>query len=385
MTTYGDGTVERLPSGKFRARVYEGKRLRSLGTRATEDEAKRLLDAAREWRRTGGGAHQTVAQYGALVIERWRQEGKRSWRSDLSRWHRWVADPVVCAWALDPIDAVTRSDARTFARGLLAMESCRRAAVSNQQIKHIVNLARRVFFVALDEDELIERNPFDQLDVPQRPESDADHWTALTLAELDAIRHCKTLTFEQQCAFLLASYSGLRQGELAALRWNDVHLDVVDPHLWVCRSWSDPTTKTGRSRRVDLIPLAREALLVWRQRGDRVRGPWVWGCLYARGYDWGWAQKVDLGHGVCYLGAKRELGIARMVWFHHLRDTCASHLLTGSWGRAWTVAEVAALLGHTSTWVTERYARLLPGALAKAAAATTLSTRLSTALEGDQG
>lgn len=38
--------------------------------------------------------------------------------------------------------------------------------------------------------------------------------------------------------------------------------------------------------------------------------------------------------------------------------------------RAWSVGEVAAMLGHTSTWVTERYARILPGALAKAAAAT---------------
>lgn len=355
---YGTGVIERLPSGRVRVRIPDGHgKYKSLGTFDTEAEAKVRLDAGHIVK-ASNPVTQSVADYGELVIMRWRGAGKRTWNTDLSRWKRWVAKRA--EWANDSIDQVTRADAKSFARELLGEE------ISNQTVKHVVNLARGVFHEAFDVDELIERNPFEGVEVPQRAETDDDHWTALSLQEIEQLRTCATFTSEQRTAFLLAVYTGLRQGELAALEWSDVNLDG-SPHLWVRRSWNTPTTKTSTSRRVDLIPVAAELLREWRDT-RRVRSKYVWGCLYTRGYDWGWALKKT--KDVCYLGAKREAGIVRRVWFHHLRDTCASHLLTGSWGRAWSIAEVAQLLGHTSTWVTERYARIMPGALARAAAET---------------
>lgn len=59
-----------------------------------------------------------------------------------------------------------------------------------------------------------------------------------------------------------------------------------------------------------------------------------------------------------------------MVW-HSLRHTCASMLVSGVWGRRWTLQEVAELLGHRSVSTTERYAHLAEGTIARAARETT--------------
>lgn len=51
--------------------------------------------------------------------------------------------------------------------------------------------------------------------------------------------------------------------------------------------------------------------------------------------------------------------------FHDFRHTFASHLVMGTWGRAWRVEEVQVLLGHTSITTTQRYAHLAPEGLAR--------------------
>jgi integrase len=372
MKTYGSGVIEQLPSGSFRVRRPTGRGgYKSLGTYASRAEAETMLAAVNVVAAEGSSsAASSLAAYGETQIMIWKAEGKKTWDADLSRWTQWVVKHA--DFARDPIDTITRADVKRFARGLLLCDSERARPVSNQTIKHVVNLLRRVFFEAVDTDAILTTSPCEGVKVPQRKEVAEDHWTALTVGEMQAIARCDALTLEQRTVFLLACYTGLRQGELAGLFWVDVHLDVDAPHVWVRRSWRT-STKTDAVRRVDLIPAAAGLLRTWRQhmRGNISRC--VWGHQYAEGYDWGWALTKDYGRGVCWIGAKRQAGIVRPVWFHHLRDTCASHLLTGTWGMKWSIGEVSALLGHTDTWVTERYARIMPGALAPLAAQTNIS------------
>jgi hypothetical protein len=89
-----------------------------------------------------------------------------------------------------------------------------------------------------------------------------------------------------------------------------------------------------------------KVLREWLAHTDSTVSKNLWGHMYARGYDWGRARKIDKKRGVCWLGAPQRAGIRRKVWFHHLRDTSASNLLTGIWGRTWSVAEAASMLDH---------------------------------------
>ena len=48
-------------------------------------------------------------------------------------------------------------------------------------------------------------------------------------------------------------------------------------------------------------------------------------------------------------------------------QTIASHLIMGTWGRAWRLEEVQVVLGHASRTTTERYARLAPDSIRRVA------------------
>lgn len=62
----------------------------------------------------------------------------------------------------------------------------------------------------------------------------------------------------------------------------------------------------------------------------------------------------------------RAIGIVRNVRWHDLRHTAGSSLVSGWWGRRWTLEEVQRYLGHESIEATKRYAHLGETALKRA-------------------
>ena len=76
-------------------------------------------------------------------------------------------------------------------------------------------------------------------------------------------------------------------------------------------------------------------------------------------------------------GVSQRSGIARNVRWHDLRHTCASSLVSGWWGRQWTLSEVCELLGHGSVTTTERYAHLADTVLKQAARETSPRPRVT--------
>lgn len=382
---YGLGTIDLLPSGRYRLRIPTGKgKYRSAGVFGTHDEAERMRSAYGVGRKAIPQHATTVAEYGDHCMVVRRKEGISSWRTDDGRWGN---IKKLAEWVHLPLDLVTRPALRDFFVDMLGIDSKRGETFAPQTVKHHVNLARFVFNRAHD-DELIEVNPMVGIKSPRV--GDVDNWTALSLEELAQLARCNRRTrfahdskptpwpadadlldYEQCTAILLSAYTGLRQGELAALERSDVHnLAGTEPYLWVCRSWDQPFTKTRKTRQVHLIPRAVDLLQQWLEHTRRSPSKYLWGRLYSYGYDWGWARTVDLKRGICWPGARRAAGISRRVTWHHLRDTCASHLLTGTYGYKWQKAEVAALLGHSDEHVTTRYARILPGAVAEVARRT---------------
>jgi hypothetical protein len=52
--------------------------------------------------------------------------------------------------------------------------------------------------------------------------------------------------------------------------------------------------------------------------------------------------------------------IGQKPWWHLLRHTCASSLVSGWWGMRWAIEDVSKVLGHSDIKTTQRYAHLAP-------------------------
>jgi hypothetical protein len=111
------------------------------------------------------------------------------------------------------------------------------------------------------------------------------------------------------------------------------------------------------------LTLRRVETLRSEARKRRERRATAAGKMFARGYDFGWSDtpyRDDDGILRVKTGWVTKLGIERRRRFHDFRDTAASHLLSGSWGARWSLADVSEFIGHSDVKVTsERYAALL--------------------------
>lgn len=144
--------------------------------------------------------------------------------------------------------------------------------------------------------------------------------------------------------FRIAAYTGLRLGELRALRWEDVHLE--DRRLVVHRAFSDNVegpTKTWQARFIPLADGAAQAFARLAQRGE-----FVWPTDYVFCSRLG--RPVD-GSAV-RRRFKRAAAAARLrpLRFHALRHGAGS-LVARQADPRW----VQAFLGHSKLATTARY------------------------------
>jgi integrase len=145
--------------------------------------------------------------------------------------------------------------------------------------------------------------------------------------------------------------TGLRLGEVAALRWGDIDWDAGLVHVqragqWVGGRWVETPPKTAAGRRsIVLGQLAIEALRRQHEQVTRWReqaGP-TWGddFVFPR---WPSGQPLTPKYASVVLGRLcRAAGIARLH-FHLLRHAHASLALAGGA----SVADVSSRLGHAT-------------------------------------
>lgn len=376
-----EGTISRhrRPDGSvgWRVRLWVDGRRVSYGVWETEAAAIDALAAALEQRGADTGG-KTLRAWGVEWLDARERAGLRSVRKDRRRWSKHVAPSWLAALPLRKIDrpAIVR-----FVAELGELRHSRTGALlSRGTAVHTLNLVRKALLDAADRG-AIPSNPATDVRIPRGRGSSAESWTWLTLDEIDVLLalpvsrglqrsatgdETDTITPAQRAIYTVAIFAGLRAGEMWALRWRDVVLDERRPEL-VIRCSNDGPTKSGKVRHVPLLAPAREALETWRALapgiGDALVFPGDDGDQHAEGFDAGWDRVRAL------------LELDRRVRLHDLRHTCASHLVQGSWGRAWRLEEVREYLGHSSIRVSERYAHLAPGGLHDVARATTATTR----------
>ena len=206
-----------------------------------------------------------------------------------------------------------------------------RKSITNQ-----LAVLRRMLVVALEWGRL-EHMPFAkwQLRAPAPPFDFLTFDEASRLVEgLDGIR---------RPMILVGLRTGLRHGELLALRWQDV--DLVAGRVMVRQFISGKkidTPKNGRSREV---PLSDEAIRALKSH-RHLRGEFVF-CDPAGRFMTRDACKWPLW------GACKRAGL-RLIGWHTLRHSFASHLVM----RGAPLKAVQELLGHSDITMTMRYAHL---------------------------
>jgi integrase len=185
---------------------------------------------------------------------------------------------------------------------------------------------------------------------------------SLTEDEANALVRTATGT-RDEALIVMALRTGMRQGELAALRWEDLDLDSVRPSVTVRNSADTRTrtvitpTKTGEERVIRLGPRTVEVLKQHRARQRKER-------MAATSWeDPGWVfpntkGKVRRRDSVMrsFRRMLAEAGLQKNVRFHDLRHTAGTFAVK----RGRPIPAVSKMLGHSDPAMTLRiYAHVL--------------------------
>lgn len=341
---YGAGTVYQRPDGRWvgqwsAGRDEYGNRVRGTTTPAeTEAAAWKALTAARgkpsSTRRRRGG--ETTGEF----LERWLEDIVRRKRRERTYWgYRSIVEHHLAPGLGDvPLHALDRRVVQTWAN---------RQKGAPLTIQHRVDCLRSALTQAVKWN-LIETNPAMRLDLEPAQKRVV---RALTPDDAQAI-----LDAMEGCWFsplvTVSLYTGLRQGELLGLRWEDVDLkrDSLTVHKSLARLpgthgvrfvLTEP--KSNLSRRT--IPLIGPAADVLRahQRWQMANGGSWKGLVFARP-----TRPIDgsaLTHE--FQAALERAGLPKMRW-HDLRHATASLLIA----QGVPLAVVSAILGHSGIAIT---------------------------------
>jgi integrase len=155
---------------------------------------------------------------------------------------------------------------------------------------------------------------------------------------------------EQDAAiFLTAAFTGLRRGELVALRWRDV--DFARSHLRVRASYTDGALSTPKSGKMRSVPMAPDVSAALARLGQRPA--WT-----------GDDDLVFIGQAGGYLDAsalyrryKKTLVRAglRDLRFHDLRHTFGTQVIATA-----SILKVKEWMGHADVDTTMRYLHFAP-------------------------
>ncbi|WP_249010884.1 tyrosine-type recombinase/integrase [Conexibacter sp. DBS9H8] len=154
---------------------------------------------------------------------------------------------------------------------------------------------------------------------------------------------------QDACLYIVAAFTGLRLGELLALRWR--HVSVGDARLLVESAYSAGELRSTKSRRWRAVPLADQAAAAL-------------GRLAARGRFIGRDDPVfcgDVGDPLDpsalrrrYARTQEATGV-RKLRFHDLRHSFGTLVI-----REFDPATVKEFMGHTKLSTTERYLHARP-------------------------
>jgi len=243
------------------------------------------------------------------------------------------------------------------------------SGLSGSTVQKIHHVLHKALTQAMRWD-LIPRNPADSVKAPTPTPKEMHPLSALEARQLLEAAQGDRL----EALYVLAVHTGMRRGELLALKWADVDLDLATVRVRRTLTRGEDgrgyvmgaATKSGKGRHVRLTPRAVEALK--RHRARQAKEKLKVGGLY-RDQDLVFAGEGGNPINPSNLRNRsfkpllERAGLPRIT-FHDLRHTCASLLFQ----RNVHPKIVQELLGHASVAITlDTYSHMLPGMGSEAA------------------
>jgi integrase len=180
---------------------------------------------------------------------------------------------------------------------------------------------------------LLLRNPFYELDKREKFVKTASDRTFLTIDEVNRMAKVETGSLGTKQTFMFCCFTGLRHGDMAALRWKDIRKTDDGEVIFV------PSMQ--KTKHPVIVPLGQLAKSWMPQRPENADNQLV----FPHSPTLGCANRA-LKHM-----AKRA-GIDKVVSFHTSRHTFATMTLTAGTD----IYTTSKLLGHTNVHTTEIYA-----------------------------
>ncbi len=365
MRRKGSGTTRKLPSGRYQARIVrpDGKR-ESLGTYRTKTEAERALVRAEAeqiegaWEPTPDNPG-TVAEWG----EKWLAEAHHLKPKTVAGHIQMLHKHVLPRWGNAPITSVTKAGIREWVGDLIT------GGCKPDVIRCSVDALRLSCKAALEAG-IISTDPVIGISLPRRPKREMHPLTVEQIEALaEAISHPelkpggngarvgRSERPDLGLAVRLAAYTGLRAGELWALRRKHLSFDrrtiqVMESVTEVGGELIFGSTKTGANRAVTWPASLDEAIA--SHLATRPDDPDA--LVFVSTTDTPMRHSGFMKRS--FKPALERAGLPQGTRFHDLRHTHASLLIAmGAHPKA-----IQERLGHSSITITLNiYGHLFPG------------------------
>ena len=343
---------------------YHGRRkAKKVGTRKAAERVKREIEARLALGDFGvleSKKSITFSEYGKQWLELHAKAHCKP--STHKRYEQVFRVHLSPRFSTTPIDRITREDLKRYLSEL---------AVSKKHglgtLRNILATVRAILGQAFEEG-ILASNPASRLGKYAFAGARRRPVEFLTRAEAEAfLAAARVHRPNRYPMFLTALRTGLRLGELLALRWDDVQFgessDDPNRFILVQRNYSCgefTTPKNHKSRRVDMSREVRRVLMELRdtmamrafERGEEEIASLIFPSKAGGPLD-----GVNVYH-YAFLPCVEAAGLRRIT-FHALRHSYASHLIQAGA----SLAYVREQMGHSSIQVTvDTYGHLIPGA-----------------------
>lgn len=305
--------------------------------RTAEAWLRAVLDAAR--RGTLAGAVRTGATFADAAAEwlRFIEEDRERKPSTLRDYRSALESHLLPAFTTMPLEDVTSAEIEAWRRTLsgLSNRSKNKLLV---MLNGIFRRAQSVYGLPANPVALIEKHP-------QRASGDIQVFSPEEVWAL-----VRAAASEQDGAiYLTAAFTGLRLGELRALRWRDV--DFAGSTIRVRASYASGHLTTPKSGKVRAVPMAPAVAQALAQLGERQH--WIGDDdLVFAGEAGGYLDGSALSRR--YKAALKRAGL-RPLRFHDLRHTFGTRMIAKA-----DIRRVQEWMGHSNVQTTMKYLHYAP-------------------------